>query len=155
MARSLLHRSCLSGMIAGFTTAATLMMLAIGKKIPVWRAFNCTAHWVDGPAAAEVDDCDIRHTAIGQGTNVIACIFWAALMEAALGARALCPLRACIAAATTAIIAVPADYIATPKRFTPGWEFVFRKREIAVIYAGMAVGLAIGALVARRETERA
>ena len=45
-----------------------------------------------------------------------------------------------------AAIAAIVDYGATPKRFTPGWEFVLSKRSMAVTYGAMALGLALGGL---------
>ena len=50
-------------------------------------------------------------------------------------------------------MAAAVDYIATPRRFTPGWEFVLSKRSMAVAYAAMAFGLAAGALMTRRSTD--
>ena len=44
------------------------------------------------------------------------------------------------------------DYGATPKRFTPGWEFVLTKRSMTFAYIAMAFGLAAGADLYRRKT---
>ena len=44
-------------------------------------------------------------------------------------------------------VAAAVDYGATPKRFTPGWEFVLSKKGMAFAYAGLAVGMAAGALL--------
>ena len=46
-------------------------------------------------------------------------------------------------------IAAAVDYGATPKRFTPGWEFVLSKRTMTVAYLAMATGLAVGASMNR------
>ena len=48
-------------------------------------------------------------------------------------------------------IAAAVDYKATPKRFTPGWELVLTKRSMAGVYLAMALGLAAGPLMARRQ----
>ena len=48
----------------------------------------------------------------------------------------------------SALGAAAVDYLATPKRFTPGWEFVLSKRAMALTYAAMAAGLFVGAYVA-------
>jgi len=48
------------------------------------------------------------------------------------------------------VVAAAVDYGPTPKRFTPGWEFVLSKRGMAVAYAGLALGLAVGALSTQR-----
>ncbi|MGI4798916.1 MAG: hypothetical protein ACRYG8_33725 [Janthinobacterium lividum] len=44
-------------------------------------------------------------------------------------------------------VAAAVDYGATPKRFTPGWEFVLSKKGTAFAYGGLALGLGIGALL--------
>ena len=49
-----------------------------------------------------------------------------------------------------AAVAAAVDYLATPKRFTPGWEFVLSKRAMALTYAAMAAGLFVGAYVTDR-----
>ena len=45
------------------------------------------------------------------------------------------------------VVAAAVDYVATPKRFTPGWEYVLSKRAMACTYVAMAAGLAIGTAV--------
>jgi hypothetical protein len=57
------------------------------------------------------------------------------------------PLRdACAMSAIAAVV----DYGLTPKRLTPGWELVYQKSSMSVAYGAMALGVAAGALVARR-----
>ena len=41
-------------------------------------------------------------------------------------------------------VAALVDYRATPKRFTPGWEFVLTPGAMAVAYAALGAGLALG-----------
>ena len=60
------------------------------------------------------------------------------------------PAAAFGSALVVSAVAAAVDYGATPKRFTPGWEYVLSKRAMAVAYAAMAFGLAAGTLVARR-----
>lgn len=151
MPRSLLTRSLISGTVSGILTSAALLGLARMRGIPVWRSLNCTAHWLDGPKTAENDALELRQTGVGFGTNHAACIFWAGFVEAALGGGRVSWARAAATAATVTVIAVPADYIATPKRFTPGWELVFRVRDIALVYAAMAIGLTLGARLTHRD----
>jgi hypothetical protein len=42
------------------------------------------------------------------------------------------------------------DYGITPKRLTPGWELTLSKPSMAGAFAGLALGLAAGALASRR-----
>ena len=43
-------------------------------------------------------------------------------------------------------ISAVVDYQATPKRFTPGWEFVLTPGAMAAAYFALAAGLAAGAV---------
>ena len=78
-------------------------------------------------------------------------MFWAVLFEHWVGVRrpaaALPLVRDALAMSA---IAAAVDYGVTPKRFTPGWEFVLSKRSMAAAYAAMALGLAAGAWINRR-----
>ncbi len=51
-----------------------------------------------------------------------------------------------------AALAAAVDYGLTPRRLTPGWELVLSRRSMVATYAAMALGLAAGAMLARRRT---
>jgi hypothetical protein len=53
-------------------------------------------------------------------------------------------------AAATAAIAAAVDYLAMPRRLTPGWELALDRAGIVATFAGLGFGLAGGALLARR-----
>ena len=60
--------------------------------------------------------------------------------------------RQLLTAAGASALACTVDYTITPKRFTPGYEMRLSKASLAAVYAGFAVGLAVGSvLLARRE----
>ena len=105
---------------------------------------NATSHWLNGDAAAEVAGPDVRHTGVGFATHAAATFFWATLFEAWVGRRPRSSVRLAAEAAAMSAVAAAVDYLATPKRFTPGWEFVLTKRSMAFAYAAMAAGLAAG-----------
>ena len=116
------------------------------------QPLNATSHWLNGDGAAEVEDLDWRHTGVGYATNHAASVFWALIFEAWLDWRgkSLGPVAMMRDAAVMSAIAAAVDYGPTPKRFTPGWEFVLSKRGMAVAYAGLALGLAAGSSMVRR-----
>jgi len=88
---------------------------------------------------------------VGYATHHAATVFWAVLFERWIGSRRpLAPLPMLQHALATSVVAAGVDYGATPKRFTPGWEFVLTKRSMAAAYGAMAVGLAAGALMTQR-----
>ena len=82
-------------------------------------------------------------------------MFWASLFEGQAGRHGpLAPLPLLRDAAAVSAFAALVDYTVTPKRFTPGWEFVLSKRSMAVAYAAMAAGLAGAALASQARVEQ-
>ncbi|GBR48178.1 hypothetical protein [Gluconobacter roseus] len=105
---------------------------------------NCTSHWLHGDEAADVKNLDGRHSGIGIATNAGATLFWALIYGVSLG-RKPGVLRATLMTLALGPVACLIDYKATPKRFTPGWELVFSKKSMALIYFAMVLGMAFGA----------
>ena len=109
---------------------------------------NATSHWIGGSRAASIRQADLPHTAIGYATHHAATLFWAVFFNQWTARRsAAAPLAMLRDAMVMSAIAAAVDYTITPKRFTPGWEFVLSKRSMAGAYAAMGVGLAAGALI--------
>ena len=79
-------------------------------------------------------------------------MFWAVLHAKAWGARpeAKRPLPALAGAVAAAGVASFVDYQLTPKRLTPGFEHRLGKPEMVNVYAGFAIGLAIGSLLMKK-----
>ena len=144
-----------SGSVAGASSVAALALLAVveGKGAP--QALNATSHWLHGPRAAEVDAFDLAHTGVGTATHLAATIFWAAFFEAWIIARPTKGVRdATVRAAAVSLLAAGVDYTITPKRFTPGWEYVLSKPAMALVYGAMAAGLAGSTLLKARRGSR-
>ncbi len=146
-----LRRALLSGSVASATSTAALALVARLEGRGALQPVNATSHWLNGTAAATVVRADLRHTALGYVTHHAATLFWAVLFERAIvQRRTLRLLPALRDAVALSAFAAAVDYGATPRRFTPGWELVLSKRAMAVAYAAMAAGLALGALAARQ-----
>ena len=140
----------LSGAAAGVASTLALGLLARREGKGALQPVNATSHWLNGEGAASFKGADAIHTAVGLATHQAATFFWSALFEWWLPRRRpLRPLPMLGHAAAMSVVAAAVDYGATPKRFTPGWEFVLSKRSMAVAYAAMALGLAAGALLAQ------
>ncbi len=148
-----LRRALLSGTAASATSTAALALVARLEGRGALQPVNATSHWLNGQRAASVRRPDLRHTGVGYVTHHAATLFWAVLFERAIASRrpvgTLPMLRDAV---VMSAFAAAVDYIATPKRFTPGWEFVLSKRAMAAAYAAMAAGLAGGALLAQEPT---
>ena len=139
----------MSGCSASVALTAALALAARMEGKAAAQPLNATSHWLHGERAASVRGVDLAHTGIGYATNHLASIFWAVFFQAW---RARHPGRPVLRdALALSAIAAAVDYGATPKRFTPGWEFVLSRKGMAFAYAGMALGLALGARLTRGE----
>lgn len=145
-----LRFALMSGAVASAVSTGALALLARMEGKGVLQPVNSTSHWRNGERAASFKKADLAHTAVGYATHHAATVFWAVLFERWLGARRVAALPLVRDAVAMSAIAAAVDYGATPKRFTPGWEFVLSKRSMAAAYAAMALGLAAGAWVNRR-----
>lgn len=150
-----LARALVSGTVASLATSAALMMLARASGRPAPAPINATSHWAHGDAEARSGTVDARRTLVGYATHHAASVFWAYLFERIAGLRRGngAPVLLRDAAAITAVAAV-VDYGLVPKRLTPGWEIVLPKPLIASTYAVMALGLAAGGYLSRRDRRR-
>ena len=143
-----LRRALVSGTCASVTSSVALALLARAEGKGALQPVNATSHWLNGPQAASFEGLDLGRTGVGYATHHAATVFWAVFFERWVAARrplgALSMLRDALALSA---VAAAVDYGATPKRFTPGWEFVLPKRSMAAAYVAMAAGLAVGTWV--------
>ena len=150
-----LRSAVVSGSCASIASTVALAVAARVEGKAVAQPINATSHWLHGEGAGSVKGVDVAHTGVGFVTNHLACIFWAVFFEAWLArrpaGRAPAVLRDALA---LSVIAAAVDYGPTPKRFTPGWEFVLSRKGMAFAYVGLAAGLAAGALLTRPAVSR-
>lgn len=143
-----LRSAMVSGAVGSVASSMALALLARAEGRGALQPVNSTSHWLNGTGAATRKDADIVHTAVGYATHHAATVFWAVIFERWIGPRRpLSPSSMLRDALAMSAIAAAVDYGATPKRFTPGWEFVLSKRSMAVAYGAMALGLAVGGLM--------
>ena len=145
-----LRNAILSGTLASLASTAALALLARAEGKGTLQPANATSHWLNGERAGRFKGADLAHTGTGLATHHAATLFWAAIFEAWLDTRAPRTGAALLRdSAAMAAIAAAVDYLATPRRFTPGWEQVLSKPAMAGAYAAMALGLAGGAAIRR------
>ncbi len=146
----ILRSASVSGSCAGLGATAALAVAARAEGKSAIRPINATSHWLNGDAAGTRDGIDGAHTVVGFLTNQLASVFWAMFFEAWRARRgAVGPLPMLRDALAMSVIAAAVDYGATPRRFTPGWELVLSRRGMAVAYAGLAIGLGAGSMLAQ------
>ena len=135
-------------------TAASTLALALVAKLQgrgALQPLNATSHWLNGEDAADETGAGWRSTGVGLLTHVAATGFWAALYELWLARRGRSLADVVGKAAAMAGVSALVDYRATPKRFTPGWEFVLTPEAMMIAYLALGAGLAVGA--ARRQPQ--
>lgn len=128
-------------------TAASTVTLAILAKLEgrsALQPLNATSHWLNGETVAARSAFAWRTTGVGLATHLAATAFWAAIYEAWLRRGNRSAMDIVGKAAAMAGVSALVDYTATPKRFTPGWEFVLSPLAMAVAYAALGAGLAAG-----------
>ena len=144
--RDVVRHALGSGTVASLAATAALVLAARAEGKAAPRSTNATSQWLNGNAAAGFGDVDLDHTAVGYATHHAATLLWALAYEAWLARHPAAMATTLLGrAALVSAVAAAVDYGATPRRFTPGWEFVLTKRSMALAYAAMAVGLAVGA----------
>ena len=139
-----------AGALATVTSCLALAAVARGEGRSAAQPLNATSHWLhgDGDGAAQRREADLRHTGIGLATRAAATLFWAAFFEGWDTARPVTGKAKVVARAlAVSALAAVVDYTITPKRFTPGWEYVLSKRAMGAVYVAMAAGFAGTALL--------
>jgi hypothetical protein len=140
----------LAGAGAGLASAIVAALAARRRGKAAAQPLNATSHWLHGDEAGRVRRVDAPHSAVGVATHFASALFWAVPYGLWLRRLPGLPTGAIFGgAAATATVAAAVDYLAMPRRLTPGWELVLGRTEVAAIFAGLGLGLAGGALVAR------
>ncbi len=145
-ARSFARRVALEALAATATSSVVLSLMSKIERRGAIQPLNATSHWLNGQQVAGETSLGWRTTAVGAATHLAATAFWAAIYEAWVrrGDHSAKDIvgKAAVMAGISALI----DYRATPKRFTPGWEFVLTPGAMAAVYFALAAGLATVAL---------
>ena len=150
--RTLLNTLITGGIATLATTvAASLFSKAEGKTAA--RPINAVSHIAWGDEATRRSEPSVKFTLTGALLNTAAVMSWGLVQEVLLGRflRKKSVPEALAAGAAVSGLAYVTDYHVVPKRLTPGFEETLSKRSLAGVYAVLAVGLAVGALLSSRE----
>lgn len=146
-----LREGAVAGTIGGALSTLALAALGRAQNGSAVAPINAVSHWVWGDEALVQDHPTWRHTLTGFSTQHAAAIFWAALYSRVFGHRAEAkePVNAIAGAIATSAAAYTVDYTITPHRLRPGYEHRLDGKGMFAVYAALAAGLAIGALLQR------
>lgn len=148
--------ACRHGLIGGASASlfSTAALAAFGKREAgsAYASTNAVSHWIWGNKAFHQHAPSLRHTVPGYLIHHGSSVFWAVIVERLCGGlldRKEPPLT--LAVATTAsAVACFVDYQLTPDRLKPGYEQHLSKPALAVVYGAFGLGLALGAMLCRR-----
>lgn len=150
--RRVLQRAAVSGTVAAVLSGVTVALLARRRTGHLASGPNATSHVLWGESAARCHQADLRHTVAGYAIHHASAVFWASGFEWLLTTRR--PPHPVVAAAATAATAYAVDYHMVPKRLTPGFELHLARRGMWGVYAAIASGLALTAMLRNRPAPR-
>lgn len=148
-----LKDSLVTGAAASLAAGAAVAWRGRRDSGSALAPINATSHVAWGDAAAQVERPTWRQTLPGLAINTGAGVWWALVMQKLFGEEVdRRGLPAAIAGgAATAALAYVVDYHLMPQRLTPGWELRISRRSLFIGLGAMAAGLAVGAMLTRRE----
>ncbi len=144
----MLRRALCSGSCASLCSTLAISWLSHRRTRATAAATNATSQWLWGGEAHRQDRVSVRHTLAGYLIHHASSLFWAIAFERLRRGRRDRPRMAALATATSAV-AYAVDYHVVPRRLSPGFDRRLHGRDLAVIYASFALGLAVPWLLAR------
>lgn len=138
-------QAVLSGAAASLLSAAVLAIAGKVENGAPAGPLNGPSQWIFGRKAAYQRRASLRHTLTGFLIHHITATGWALLHERFFGRdKASQSTNTRLKrAAMTAAIANVVDYKLTPKRLQPGFEAQLSKKSLVIVYAAVALGLAL------------
>lgn len=150
------RQALISGTLASVLSTSVLAWLGkrrLGKPL---APTNATSHWLWGDTESfNALNPSVRHTAVGYATHHASALMWAFFYHRLLASeRERAPLTILRDAALLTATAACVDYALMPKRLTPGFEAHLSRGNMIGVFAAIAAGLALGAMLTSRH-ERA
>jgi hypothetical protein len=140
-----------TGGLAGAASLAALAWRGRRETGSVFAPVNAPSQWVWRDRALRADGPSWRYTGVGLAVHQGAAYFWGLLYERFIAPRGTVSLAADLRdAAVATAAAATVDFVMTPPRFTPGFEKRLSVQGLVWVYAGFALGVALGSRMARR-----
>jgi hypothetical protein len=149
MIKRILRDTCAIG--AALTGTTTLAVLAASgtENAGSWGAINSVSHIVDGDDVQYENCFSVRDSLIGLGINSTAMFSWAFLYSGLFGSIRW--PKTLLSGTAMAAAAYVTDYYIVPKRYTPGIEKKIGPKSIFVVYAIIAITLALSPLYCQKK----
>lgn len=148
-----IRRGAVSGSAASLLSMSALAALGKHDTGSAVAPINSVSHWLWGDKTKEQEGVSARFTLPGLVTHHLSAIFWAVLFERFAGRfldrrNTVTTLEA---AAAASAIASFTDYKLIPYRLQPGFEARLTRTSMVGVYAAFGLGLALGAMLLRRD----
>ncbi len=146
-----LREGLLSGTLAGLFSAAVLLVTGKRETGSAVAPVNAESHWLWGDESLREDRPTLRHTLTGIVTHQLSTVFWATLYALVRGRRNAVRSvpQALLGGIATSAAAAAIDYTLVPRRLSPGFENRLSKGSMVGVFAAIAGGIALGALLLR------
>ena len=140
----------IAGGLASSLSAAVLLWRGRRECGSAVAPINAASHWL-WPQALRRDDASLKYTGTGAAIHHASAMLWAAVYGC-LRQRRLQPnaVNAIGDAAAVAALSAAVDLKLVPQRLTPGFERRLSPPGLIAVYGAVAVGLALGGLMAMR-----
>jgi hypothetical protein len=152
MENTALQRALISGATSSVLSTVALALMGKKETGSAYAPTNAVSHYVHGKKAGYRDRFSLRYTIPGYLIHHASATFWSFVFERVMGGvlDGKNPVGIVAASAATSAFAAFTDYKLTPKPLHPGYERRLSRNALGVVYAGFAIGLAIGAVMSRR-----
>jgi hypothetical protein len=139
------------GTLAALLSIGVLLWRGLRDSGSAAAPINAISHWLWPQRALQRDDVTLQYTGTGSVVHLASSMLWAAVYGA-LRTRRRRPtvLNAVTDAAAVSALAATVDYKLVPKRLTPGFEERLTRPSMVMVYAGFALGLALGGIAGLR-----
>jgi len=146
-----LREGLLAGTLAGLFSAVALLVTGKRETGSAVAPVNAESQWLWGDESLREDRPTLRHTLTGFVTHQLSTVFWATLWSLVRGNRQAVRgvPQALLGGIATSAAAAAIDYTLVPKRFTPGFENRLSTGAMVGVFAAIAAGIAVGALLLR------
>lgn len=146
------RRGLVDGAAASVLSATALSLRGQAEGAGPYAPINAVSRWLWKDEALAHHEPDLRHTLTGYLIHHGCATFWGIVFEGACGPllerrEALLTVSAGLAAGAASCFV---DYQLTPQRLRPGYEAHLSKPSLALVYAGLGLGMALGAMLCRR-----
>jgi hypothetical protein len=146
-----LREGLVSGTLAGVMSAVVLLVRGKRETGSAVAPVNAESHWLWGDESLREQRATWRHTLTGIVTHQLSTVFWATLYALVRGRRQAVRSvpQALLGGIVTSAAAAAIDYTLVPKRLTPGFEHRLSTGSMVGVFAAIAGGIALGALLLR------